>query len=113
MFAADLNNEPHGVASWGDGNIATDWRLAAERIGAMVLAANPKLLIFVEGVERNAAEQPADNCWWGGHVAAAAKVRPLQAVCYCFKIMIRLLSQQYSYSYVSIELIKCKPPPDA
>lgn len=73
MFAIDLNNEPHGAASWGDGS-RTDWRLGAERLAAVVLEANPRLLVFVEGVERNAVVQPADNCWWGGHCAAAAKV---------------------------------------
>ncbi|KAF8072699.1 Endoglucanase [Scenedesmus sp. PABB004] len=73
VFAADLNNEPHGCASWGDGVVATDWRLAAERIAAVVLEANPRLLIFVEGVERNAIVQPGEACWWGGHFAAAEK----------------------------------------
>eukprot|EP00878_Enallax_costatus_P013005 GHUV01013588.1.p1 GENE.GHUV01013588.1~~GHUV01013588.1.p1 ORF type:complete len:366 (+),score=118.90 GHUV01013588.1:2049-3146(+) len=73
VFGADLNNEPHGGASWGDGTVHTDWRLGAERLAAVVLEANPRLLIFVEGVERNAVVQPADNCWWGGHCAAAAK----------------------------------------
>jgi endoglucanase len=74
VFAADLNNEPHGCASWGDGVLATDWQLGAERLGAVVLEANPKLLVFVEGVERNGLVQPQDNCWWGGHIAAAQKV---------------------------------------
>jgi hypothetical protein len=40
----------------------------------VVLEANPKLLIFVEGVETNAVVQPGENCWWGGHIAAAKKV---------------------------------------
>jgi hypothetical protein len=40
-----------------------------------VQEANPRLLIFVEGVETNAIVQPTENCWWGGHVAACAKVR--------------------------------------
>jgi endoglucanase len=74
VFAADLNNEPHGCASWGDGDMKTDWRLAAQRLGAVVLEANPRLLVFVEGVENNAVVQPGEACWWGGHVAAAAKV---------------------------------------
>ncbi|WIA08695.1 hypothetical protein OEZ85_008120 [Tetradesmus obliquus] len=73
VFAADLNNEPHGCASWGDGNLRTDWQLAAARIGAVILEANPRLLIFVEGVERNGCVQPCENCWWGGHIAGAAK----------------------------------------
>jgi endoglucanase len=53
----------------GDGNIATDWRLAAERIGAVVLDANPRLLIFVEGVESACGE----HSWWGGCLTAAAQ----------------------------------------
>lgn len=73
VFGVDLNNEPHGAASWGDGS-ATDWRLGAERLAAVVLEANPRLLVFVEGVEKNAVVQPLDACWWGGHCAAAAKV---------------------------------------
>lgn len=66
MFACDLKNEPHGVASLGDGNINTDWRLAAQRIGNHILTLNPNLLIFVEGVERNSVNPSQYNCWWGG-----------------------------------------------
>jgi endoglucanase len=40
VVGADLHNEPHGVsgdpsqtATWGDGSMTTDWRLAAERAG--------------------------------------------------------------------------------
>jgi len=73
VFAADLKNEPHGAASWGDGVLATDWRLAAERIGAAVQEINPRLLIFVEGVEKNGVVQPQENCWWGGSIASAEK----------------------------------------
>ena len=43
VIGADLHNEPHGSATWGDGNPATDWRLAAERAGNAILAANPEL----------------------------------------------------------------------
>ena len=75
VFAADLKNEPHGAASWGDGVLATDWRLAAERIGAAVQETNPRLLIFVEGVERNGVVQPQESCWWGGSIASAEMVR--------------------------------------
>ena len=32
IIAADLANEPHGPATWGDGNPRTDWRLAAEEV---------------------------------------------------------------------------------
>lgn len=74
LRATDLKNEPHGCASWGDGVLRTDWRLAAERLGAAVLEVNPHLLVFVEGVERNATVQPKESCWWGGHIQAAAQV---------------------------------------
>ena len=29
VIGADLDNEPHGAATWGDGNPQTDWRAAA------------------------------------------------------------------------------------
>jgi endoglucanase len=52
VIGADLMNEPQ-FASWGDGNIDTDWRLAAERIGNAVHAADGgKMLILVEGTGR-------------------------------------------------------------
>lgn len=41
VFAADLKNEPHDSATWGDNVMRTDWRLAAERLGNMILASRP------------------------------------------------------------------------
>ncbi|MGL4420625.1 MAG: cellulase family glycosylhydrolase, partial [Gemmataceae bacterium] len=67
MIGADLHNEPHGPATWGSGNAATDWRLAAERAGNAILAENPNWLIVVEGVESG----PSGNYWWGGNLSAA------------------------------------------
>jgi endoglucanase len=67
VIGADLANEPHGSATWGDGNLATDWRLAAERAGNAILAINPDWLIVVEGIQRNGA----DAYWWGGNLSAA------------------------------------------
>lgn len=69
VIGADLHNEPHGEASWGDGNLATDWRLAAERGGNAILQANPNWLIFVEGVENYNGQ----NYWWGGNLMGAAQ----------------------------------------
>ncbi|CAN5587136.1 cellulase family glycosylhydrolase [soil metagenome] len=67
VLGFDLRNEPHNAASggacWGCGS-ANDWRLAAERAGNAVLAINPRLLIFVEGVD--AYEK--DFYWWGGNL---------------------------------------------
>lgn len=64
VFAADLKNEPHGVATWKTGNLATDWASAAERIGNAILDVNPRLLIFVEGIDRT--KDPNRTSWWGG-----------------------------------------------
>ena len=64
----DLRNEPHnafsGGACWDCGG-ANDWHLAAERAGNAVLGVNPKLLLFVEGVD---AYTSSDYYWWGGNL---------------------------------------------
>ncbi|MBV9580151.1 MAG: glycoside hydrolase family 5 protein [Chloroflexi bacterium] len=67
VIGADLHNEPHGAATWGDGNPATDWRLAAERAGNAILAVNPDWLILVEGIEHYGD----DWYWWGGNLEGA------------------------------------------
>ena len=67
VLGADLHNEPHGAATWGDGNPWTDWRLAAERAGNAILAVNPDWRIFVQGVERVGS----DYYWWGGNLERA------------------------------------------
>jgi endoglucanase len=66
VVGADLHNEPHGPAAWGTGS-ANDWRLAAERAGNAILAANPSWLILVEGVESG----PSGSYWWGGNLSSA------------------------------------------
>ncbi|HEY7126569.1 MAG TPA: glycoside hydrolase family 5 protein [Ktedonobacterales bacterium] len=68
VIGADLHNEPHSPATWGDGNPATDWRLAAERAGNAILAVNPDWLIIVEGTE----QYQGDSYWWGGNLEGAA-----------------------------------------
>ena len=67
VIAADLHNEPRGMASWGDGNAATDWQLAAERAGNAIHEINPNWLIIVEGIEKVGS----DFYWWGGNLIAA------------------------------------------
>lgn len=69
VIGADLHNEPHGEASWGDGNQTTDWQLAAERGGNSILQANPEWLIFVEGVENYGGK----SYWWGGNLMGAGQ----------------------------------------
>lgn len=69
VVGADLRNEPHGAATWGTGVLATDWRLAAERAGNAVVAANPHLLVIVEGVQYVAGSA---GYWWGGNLMGVA-----------------------------------------
>ncbi len=69
VIGFDLHNEPHDPADWGSGNLATDWRLAAERAGNAILAVNPHLLIIVEGVHHFGNE----SYWWGGNLTAASQ----------------------------------------
>jgi len=49
VIGVDLRNEPRSPATWG-GAASTDWHAAAELGGNTVLAVNPGLLVFVEGV---------------------------------------------------------------
>ena len=67
VIGADLQNEPHDPATWGDGNVATDWQLAAERAGNAILQANPNWLIFVEGIQTYNGQSD----WWGGNLTGA------------------------------------------
>ena len=79
VIGADLFNEPHGKAAWGNGDPATDWRLAAEKAGNAILAANPDWLIVVEGNEcfgpggaTDKWSNPDVQCsWWGGNLLGA------------------------------------------
>ncbi|HEY9862269.1 MAG TPA: cellulase family glycosylhydrolase [Candidatus Obscuribacterales bacterium] len=68
VIGADLKNEPHGRASWGTNDPATDWRLAAERAGKAIQAIAPHWLIVVEGVEKNVVGQQLANHWWGANL---------------------------------------------
>jgi endoglucanase len=65
VIGVDLHNEPHGRATWGSDDPATDWRLAAERAGNAILQVNPNLLIIVQGVE----QYQGDWYWWGGNLS--------------------------------------------
>ncbi len=51
VIGADLRNELRFGATWGGEDPAFDWHAAAERGGNAILAENPNLLIFVEGVD--------------------------------------------------------------
>jgi len=68
VVAFDLHNEPHAEATWGSGDPATDWRLAAQRAGNAILAVHPDILLVVEGVEAYGG----NYYWWGGNLRGAA-----------------------------------------
>ena len=58
FMGIDLYNEPNGVVRWAEGdknmtNAANYWKPAVEAAAASVLAVNPRLLIFVEGINGN------------------------------------------------------------
>ena len=74
IVGADLHNEPHTPVCWGGGNLAVDWRLAAERAGNAILEVNPDWLIFVEGVDcySPAGQDKYDTYWWGGNLSGVA-----------------------------------------
>ncbi|HHW71539.1 MAG TPA: cellulase family glycosylhydrolase, partial [Clostridiales bacterium] len=61
----DLNNEPHGIATWGEGDLSTNWNEAATRCGQAILKVNPNALIMIEGVEK----YRGDTYWWGGNLS--------------------------------------------
>ncbi len=73
VIGADLKNEPHGRASWGTGDISTDWRLAAERAGNQILKVNPTWLVLVEGVENNVPQQKQWGYVWGANLEGVSK----------------------------------------
>jgi aryl-phospho-beta-D-glucosidase BglC (GH1 family) len=74
VVGLDLRNEPHGTASWGDGNPATDWHDAAQRAGDAALSANPNVLIIVEGIQYYGT---APSAWWGANLMGVAAA-PIQ-----------------------------------
>ena len=55
VIGADLRNEPRDTqfdnVTWGSGVKYTDWNQVAEEAGKRVAAANPDMLIIVEGID--------------------------------------------------------------
>jgi len=76
VIGADLKNEPHGEASWGDGS-QTDWRAEAEKIGNEIHRYAPDWLIVVEGIEGWTDGQQLERHWWGGNLEGV-RINPVQ-----------------------------------
>nr|WP_160673751.1 glycoside hydrolase family 5 protein [Clostridium sp. C8-1-8] len=97
ILAFDLKNEPHGkrgysataptdIAKWDNSTDENNWKYAAEKCSKAVLAANPKVLIMIEGIEQypktekgytyntpdiwgaSAEQSPWYGAWWGGNL---------------------------------------------
>jgi endoglucanase len=66
IIGADLLDEPHGAATWGDGG-PDDWAAAATSAGDAIQAVNPNWLIMVEGIQT----YDGDSTWWGGNLMGA------------------------------------------
>jgi endoglucanase len=64
----DLQNEPYG-ATWAAGDPRTDWHRAATRAGNAILAVNPRLLIFVQGIGHDGGQ----DYWYGGELRGVAR----------------------------------------
>ena len=86
VIGFDLRNEPHTPAgdtyahgaTWGTGDTGTDIRLAYQRAGNAVLAADPGALVFCEGISENPnSSGGADSTWWGGDLVSAG-ANPVQ-----------------------------------
>ena len=72
VIGLDIKNEPHGAATWGTGNPATDWNLAAERAAARILPIAPHWLIAVEGIGASAHCSSQHAQFWGGNLEPMA-----------------------------------------
>ena len=68
VLGIDLTNEPHAL-TWAA------WKALAERGAEAVLRANPRLLVFVEGVA-GASEFGGYYPFWGGNLTEAASALP-------------------------------------
>ena len=76
VFALDLKNEPHGRATWGNGNEWTDWNLAAEKMATNIIENHPEFtgFFFVEGTQQaNADNLDPNPKFWGGDLEGAIK----------------------------------------
>jgi endoglucanase len=68
IIGADLSNEPHDPATWGDGS-ANDWAAAATRAGDAIQSVSPNWLIMVEGIQTYNGQ----STWWGGNLMGVAQ----------------------------------------
>ncbi len=71
LIGYDLKNEPHGkgqegaeAAKWDGSKDENNWAYAATQCADSILAVNPNVLIFIEGVEQS-LKRPGTSDYWG------------------------------------------------
>jgi len=87
IIGFDLENEPHGAfdatprAKWDGTTDADNWKYVAQTAANKILAANPNVLILVEGIETYPKEGKSWTStnkddyysnWWGGNLRGVA-----------------------------------------
>ncbi len=120
VIGFDLRNEPHTIgpgpwslntyrnqgSTWGPDpytgvdNPASDWRLAAEAAGNAVLAVNPHLLMFVEGVQLypdSSRPSGVDSYWWAGILS------PVRNYPVVFKVPHQLVYSPHEYGPMKVD----------
>lgn len=88
VVAYDLSNEPHGgyivpgmspAATWGFDlpGVAgsTNWKAAAERCAAAIMAVNPTVIFIIQGVQ----DYEGTNYWWGSNLRGV-KTSPVTGI---------------------------------
>lgn len=74
VVAADVKNEPHGMATWGDGDWNKDWSKGAARLGNDVLKKCPRWMVWVEGIDETAKGEPwMHTGFWGSRLEGVHK----------------------------------------
>ena len=71
VFAADLKNEPYGMA-WGDASSPSSWSELASVLGRHLHAKCPRWAIFVEGVGGTPGSRESDKAGRSGRDVASA-----------------------------------------
>lgn len=88
VVAFDLSNEPHGgylvpgmtpAATWGFDlpGVAgpTNWKAAAERCAAAIMAVNSNIIFIIQGVQ----DYEGTNYWWGSNLRGI-KIDPITSI---------------------------------
>ncbi|KYR00846.1 putative cellulase [Tieghemostelium lacteum] len=69
LWGLDIKNEPHDPATWGTGDLSTDWDKAFARISNSIANATAFNGVYLlEGIQGNPICSSPENNWWGGNM---------------------------------------------